>query len=219
MTRTISACGLLLIAVAFSGCGGGTSVQVSNDSGNNGRAVPLIGIYSGGLLNLGSRNALEFTLQRNGAASGVLRLLDTGQRFEMTGQVSSDRSFVLQGVDFRIDGTFTGAFNPNDTSEYIRGGVLFYGTWVLQTGGSGRVEAAHETWPPPPSFTGGTTIDDPYYDDPFPSGGGTTTGGGTSEPPVDGGFDAGTPDDDSPPATGGEPTDDGIVYRQEVELG
>ncbi len=217
----------LCFAGAFlAGCGGGVTVQVGGGEGQTGRAVPLIGYYNGGLLNFGTRNAFEFYLQRDGAATGVIRLLETGQRIELVGQVSGDRILRLSNSEMYLDGVFGGAYNPNSPSQYIREGVLFYGTWALLSGGSGRVEAAHETWPPPPSYSGGTSIDNdydgPWYDpdddddtyDPYPGGG---TSGGTDDP-FDGGFDPGTPDTGSPPGTGGEPTNDDIIFRRPVEL-
>lgn len=212
---------MVITAAGLSGCGAGTTVQVAGDDGGSGRAIPLVGYYGGALLNFGVRNAIDFYLQRDGSATATIRLLDTGQRIELVGQVSRDRILRLSNADLYLDGIFSGAWNPNSPGEYVRDGVLFFGTWALVSGGTGRVECAHQSWPPPPSYSGGNTIDtswdDPYEDepyDPYPSGG--TSGG--YDGPVDGGFNSGTPDTSSPPSTGGEPTNDDIVYRRPVEL-
>ncbi|NUQ01245.1 MAG: hypothetical protein HUU35_15460 [Armatimonadetes bacterium] len=224
--RALHAITLVLLAL-LSGCGGGAGGYVEVGESGTGRSRPLVGWYFGSLRNYGRSVWLDFRLDRDGAASGVLRFEGDTPRITLSGQVNPDRTIRLQGGEVTITGEFSGAYNPYDQREYIVSGVHFVGTWRGEGEAAGSTDAWHESWPPAPNYDYNDYYHDDYYDDdyisyPWPdddddySGGGNGggTGGGSGGNGGGGGFDPPDTGGGDPPNTGGDPTNDDVILRR-----
>lgn len=194
--RALVRLGAVAAGLLLGGCGAGISWSNGNPVATAGSySAPLTGRYSGRLSGNEANGTFWLRMLTSGTANG--RAIIANKTIDLTGRMTSNSRLVLTGGGLTIDGTFHGAFHPQDSGYYEPRGVGYRGTWESTSVqlGSGTVVGWHDAWPP--TLYNHNT--DPWYGDYFWYGGGSSnTGGGITLPPISSGG-TGT----LPPSTGG----------------
>lgn len=207
----------MLPALLLHGCGSGFSwADYELDDTTYGRPTPLSGRYAGSLRDFGSTATYWFRLVSTTEAQGRATL--GGEPVDLVGAISDGTHLRLEGVGLVIEGDFSGAYHPLDSSYYEWRGVEFHATWRRDATASGTATAYHEAWPP--NLYNNNHHDDDWYDDwddndwdwsggsdGSGGGGGSGDSGGTD---TGGGGGSGGTD---PVDGSGDSTDDSVVWR------